>query len=36
VAAEAAGAVLKFVRAQQARAWVIGEIARGRGVVKIV
>ena len=36
VAADAAGAVLKFVRAQKARAWVIGEIARGSGVVKIV
>ncbi|MGO8697923.1 MAG: phosphoribosylformylglycinamidine cyclo-ligase [Limisphaerales bacterium] len=36
VAADAAGAVLRFVRAQKARAWVVGEIARGRGVVKIV
>jgi phosphoribosylformylglycinamidine cyclo-ligase len=35
-AAEAAGAVLKFAQTQKARAWVIGEIARGRGEVKIV
>ncbi len=36
VAADKADAALKFVRAQKQTAWLIGEVVRGKGVVRIV
>jgi phosphoribosylformylglycinamidine cyclo-ligase len=36
VAPERADAVLRFIRARKHRAWIIGEVARGRGRVQIV
>ncbi|MGA2177271.1 MAG: phosphoribosylformylglycinamidine cyclo-ligase [Verrucomicrobiota bacterium] len=36
VAAEQAEAVLRFIRARRTRAWIIGEIVRGRGVARII
>jgi phosphoribosylformylglycinamidine cyclo-ligase len=35
VAAEQADAVLKFIRAQEHKAWIIGEIAKGRGETRM-
>ncbi len=36
VAADKADAVLKFIRAQKHRAWLIGEVVRGRGKARVV
>jgi phosphoribosylformylglycinamidine cyclo-ligase len=36
VSAEKANDVLKFVRAQKHKAWLIGEVVKGRGVARIV
>jgi phosphoribosylformylglycinamidine cyclo-ligase len=36
VSAEAAGAVLKFIRGQKHRAWRIGEVVKGRGQARVV
>ena len=36
VAAGQAAAVLRFIRARGQAAWIIGQVARGRGRVKIV
>ncbi len=33
---EKADAMLKYVRAQKTQAWIIGEVAKGTGVVKVV
>jgi phosphoribosylformylglycinamidine cyclo-ligase len=33
VSADKAAAVLKFIRAQRHKAWLIGEVSHGRGVV---
>jgi phosphoribosylformylglycinamidine cyclo-ligase len=35
VAAEKAKAVLRFVHSQKQRAWIIGEVVKGRGVVHV-
>ncbi len=35
VAGDHAGAVLKYIRAQKEKAWLIGEVVRGTGVVKM-
>jgi phosphoribosylformylglycinamidine cyclo-ligase len=35
VAAEKASEVLKFIRAQKQKAWLIGDVVRGRGTVKV-
>jgi hypothetical protein len=35
VAADNADAVLKFIRAQKHEAWLIGEVARGKGVARV-
>ncbi|HNQ73662.1 MAG TPA: hypothetical protein PKN95_08675 [Verrucomicrobiota bacterium] len=34
VSADKAGAVLKFIQAQQHKAWIIGEVVKGRGGVR--
>jgi phosphoribosylformylglycinamidine cyclo-ligase len=36
VSAEMADAVLKFVRAQKHKAWIIGEVVKGKGVARVV
>jgi len=36
VAAEKADAALRFIRARRQAAWIIGEVARGTGIAKIV
>jgi phosphoribosylformylglycinamidine cyclo-ligase len=36
VAAEQADAALKFIRAQKHRAWIIGEVVKGRGEARVV
>jgi phosphoribosylformylglycinamidine cyclo-ligase len=36
VAADKADAVLKFIRAQQHKAWLIGEVRRGKGEARVV
>jgi phosphoribosylformylglycinamidine cyclo-ligase len=36
VAADKAGAVLRFIRARRQKAWIIGEVARGSGQAKVV
>jgi phosphoribosylformylglycinamidine cyclo-ligase len=36
VAADKADAALKFIRAQKQKAWLIGEVRRGRGVARVV
>jgi len=36
VAAERAGAVLNFIKARKQKAWVIGEVIRGKGVARVV
>ena len=36
VAAEKAEAVLRFIRARRHPAWVIGEVVKGRGAVRLV
>ena len=36
VAAEKAGEVLKFVRAQGHKAWPIGEVVNGKGRARVV
>ena len=33
--ADKADIVLKFIRSQKHRAWIIGEIVKGRGVVRV-
>jgi len=35
VASERAGEILKFIRAQRQKAWLIGEVTKGKGVVRI-
>jgi len=35
VAAEKANAVFRFIRSQKQRAWIIGEVVKGRGVVHV-
>jgi phosphoribosylformylglycinamidine cyclo-ligase len=36
VAAEKADPVLKFIRTNQHRAWLIGEVVKGRGEARVV
>ncbi len=36
VAAEKAGAVMYFIKARKQKAWVIGEVMRGKGVARVV
>ena len=36
VAAEQAPKVLKFIETQKHKAWVIGEVVKGKGVVRVV
>ena len=36
VSGDKADAVLKFARAQKHRAWIIGEVVKGRGIAKVV
>src|SRR5579859_2815179 len=36
VAADQADAVLKFIRHQKQKAWIIGEVVKGKGVVRVV
>jgi len=36
VTADRADAILRFIRAQQQSAWLIGQVAKGRGVVRVV
>jgi phosphoribosylformylglycinamidine cyclo-ligase len=36
VAADKAGAVLKFIHAQKHRAWLIGEVVKGKGEARVV
>jgi phosphoribosylaminoimidazole (AIR) synthetase len=36
VSAARAEAVLKFIRAQKHRAWLIGEVVKGKGEAKVV
>ncbi|MGH7939773.1 MAG: phosphoribosylformylglycinamidine cyclo-ligase, partial [Limisphaerales bacterium] len=36
VAAEEAGRILKFIRARKHKAWIIGEITKGRGEARVV
>jgi len=36
VSADKAGAVLKFIRAQKHKAWLIGEVVKGRGEARVV
>ena len=36
VAADKADAILRFVRAQKRAAWLIGQVAKGRGAVRVV
>ncbi len=36
VAADKADAVLRFVRAQKHRAWIVGEVVKGTGVARVV
>jgi len=36
VSADKADAVLKFIRAQEHKAWLIGEVVKGRGEVGVV
>ncbi len=35
VAADQADSVLKFIRAQQHQAWLIGEVVKGRGAARV-
>jgi len=35
VSAVHANAVLKFIRAEKHKAWIIGEVVRGRGVARV-
>jgi phosphoribosylformylglycinamidine cyclo-ligase len=35
VSADQADAVLKFIRAQKHKAWLIGEVVRGRGEARV-
>jgi phosphoribosylaminoimidazole (AIR) synthetase len=35
VAAEKANEVLKFIRAQKHKAWVIGEVVKGNGEARV-
>jgi phosphoribosylformylglycinamidine cyclo-ligase len=36
VSADKAGAVLKFIRAQKHKAWLIGEVVKGKGEARVV
>ena len=36
VAADKADAVMKCIRAQNHRAWLIGEVAKGRGIARVI
>jgi phosphoribosylformylglycinamidine cyclo-ligase len=36
VSADKADAVLKFIKAQKHKAWIIGEVAKGKGVTRVV
>jgi phosphoribosylformylglycinamidine cyclo-ligase len=36
VSAEKANAILKFIRAQKHKAWIIGEVVKGRGETRVV
>ena len=36
VAADKADEVVKFVRAQKHPAWLIGQVVKGRGVVRVI
>jgi len=36
VSAAKADAVLKFIRAQKHKAWLIGEVVKGRGAARVV
>jgi phosphoribosylformylglycinamidine cyclo-ligase len=36
VSADKADAVLKFIRAQKHKAWLIGEIVKGKGKARVV
>ncbi len=35
VSAEKANDVLKFIRAQKHKAWLIGEVVKGKGVARV-
>jgi phosphoribosylformylglycinamidine cyclo-ligase len=36
VSADQADAVLKFIRAQQHKTWLIGEVVKGKGEARVV
>jgi phosphoribosylaminoimidazole (AIR) synthetase len=36
VAAEKADEILKFIRTQKHKAWLIGEVVKGNGVARVV
>jgi phosphoribosylformylglycinamidine cyclo-ligase len=36
VSAEKANAVLRFIDSQKQRAWIIGEVVKGKGVVHVI
>jgi phosphoribosylaminoimidazole (AIR) synthetase len=36
VSAAKAEAILKFIRAQKHKAWLIGEVAKGKGEARVV
>jgi len=36
VSADKADAILKFIRAQKHKAWLIGEVVKGRGKTRVV
>jgi phosphoribosylformylglycinamidine cyclo-ligase len=36
VSAEKADAILKFIRAQKHKAWLIGEVVKGKGEARVV
>jgi phosphoribosylaminoimidazole (AIR) synthetase len=35
VSADKANAVLKFIRSQKYKAWIIGEVVKGKGVARV-